>query len=199
MIHADFIRHTRKMALKDLSVDDKVKIAIDSIIGDIVGKSSTDIAQKYPGLSAKAVTTLKNQALDAIRGAFSGNIQTQSSTGISDEQISAAIDKLLGTSSSPSRQVEVTEEETDPDEIIPIDQVVDAVMEYNNKAAKENGQLIYISKTVVQAVSPLPDKEIDQYFKANKEAIDDHNSKHGLKRNSNRALNGLDWQDWLEF
>ncbi len=189
------------MALKDLSVDDKVKIAIDSIIGDIVGKSSTDIAQKYPGLSAKAVTTLKNQALDAIRSAFSGNVQAQSSSGISDAQISAGIDKLLGsTSSSPSRQVEVTEEEeTDPEEIIPVDQVVDAMMAYNNKAAKENGQLIYISKTFAQAVSPLPDKEIEQYFKANKEAIDDHNSKHGLKRNSNRALNGLDWQDWLEF
>jgi hypothetical protein len=188
------------VALKDLSVDDKVKIAIDSIIGDIVGKTSTDIAQKYPGLSAKAVTTLKNQALDAIRSAFSGTVQTQSSSGISDEQISAAIDKLLGTASSPSRQVAVKEEEeTDPDEIIPVDQVVDAIMEYNDRAAKGGGQLIYISRTVVKEVSPLSDKEIDEYFKANRESIDDHNSKHELKRNSNRALKGLDWLDWLEF
>ena len=187
------------MALKDLSVDDKVKIAIDSIIGDIVGKTSTDIAQKYPGLSAKAVTTLKNQALDAIRSSFSGNIQTQAPSGISDEQISAAIDKLLGTASSPSRQVAVREEESDPDEIIPVDQVVDAIMEYNDRAAKGGGQLIYISRTVVKEVSPLSDKEIDEYFKANRESIDDHNSKHELKRNSNRALKGLDWLDWLEF
>ena len=187
------------MALKDLSVDDKVKIAIDSIIGDIVGKTSTDIAQKYPGLSAKAVTTLKNQALDAIRSSFSGNIQTQAPSGISDEQISAAIDKLLGTASSPSRQVAVREEESDPDEIIPVDQVVDAIMEYNDRVAKGGGQLIYISRTVVKEVSPLPDKEIDEYFKANRESIDDHNSKHELKRNSNRALKGLDWLDWLEF
>ena len=187
------------MALKDLSVDDKVKIAIDSIIGDIVGKNSTDIAQKYPGLSAKAVTTLKNQALDAIRSSFSGNIQTQAPSGISDEQISAAIDKLLGTASSPSRQVAVREEESDPDEIIPVDQVVDAIMEYNDRAAKGGGQLIYISRTVVKEVSPLSDKEIDEYFKANRESIDDHNSKHELKRNSNRALKGLDWLDWLEF
>jgi len=187
------------MALKDLSVDDKVKIAIDSIIGDIVGKTSTDIAQKYPGLSAKAVTTLKNQALDAIRSSFSGNIQTQVPSGISDEQISAAIDKLLGTASSPSRQIAVREEESDPDEIIPVDQVVDAIMEYNDRVAKGGGQLIYISRTVVKEVSPLPDKEIDEYFKANRESIDDHNSKHELKRNSNRALKGLDWLDWLEF
>ena len=187
------------MALKDLSVDDKVKIAIDSIIGDIVGKTSTDIAQKYPGLSAKAVTTLKNQALDAIRSSFSGNIQTQIPSGISDEQISAAIDKLLGTASSPSRQIAVREEESDPDEIIPVDQVVDAIMEYNDRVAKGGGQLIYISRTVVKEVSPLPDKEIDEYFKANRESIDDHNSKHELKRNSNRALKGLDWLDWLEF
>ena len=187
------------MALKDLSVDDKVKIAIDSIIGDIVGKTSTDIAQKYPGLSAKAVTTLKNQALDAIRSSFSGNIQTQIPSGISDEQISAAIDKLLGTASSPSRQIAVREEESDPDEIIPVDQVVDAIMKYNDRAAKGGGQLIYISRTVVKEVSPLSDKEIDEYFKANRESIDDHNSKHELKRNSNRALKGLDWLDWLEF
>ena len=187
------------MALKDLSVDDKVKIAIDSIIGDIVGKTSTDIAQKYPGLSAKAVTTLKNQALDAIRSSFSGNIQTQIPSGISDEQISAAIDKLLGTASSPSRQIAVREEESDPDEIIPVDQVVDAIMEYNDRVAKGGGQLIYISRTVVKEVSPLSDKEIDEYFKANRESIDDHNSKHELKRNSNRALKGLDWLDWLEF
>jgi hypothetical protein len=93
----------------------------------------------------------------------------------------------------------VREEESDPDEIIPVDQVVDAIMEYNDRVAKGGGQLIYISRTVVKEVSPLPDKEIDEYFKANRESIDDHNSKHELKRNSNRALKGLDWLDWLEF
>jgi len=186
------------MALKDLSVEDKIKIAIDSIIGEVIGRTSTEIAQKYPGLSAKAVTTLKNQALEAIRSTFSGHSQAPTPVGISDDKISAGIERLLSSSSS-ARSEEAREEELQSDEIIPIDQVVEAIMEYNNGAAKENGQLIYISRAVVQEISPLSDKELDEYFKAHREQIDDHNSKHGLKRNSNRALKGLDWQDWLEF
>lgn len=185
------------MALKDLSVEDKTRIAIDSIIGEVMGRTSTEIAQKYPGLSAKAVTTLKNQALEAIRSAFSGTSQAQAPAGITDERISAGIERLLG--GSASYQEEVRGEEIQPDEILPIEQVIDAIMEYNNGAAKENRQLIYISRAVVQEISPLPDKEIDGYFKTHRGEIDDHNSKYGLKRNSNRALKGLDWQDWLEF
>jgi hypothetical protein len=32
------------MALKDISLDDKVKIALDAIIGEVFGKGSADVA-----------------------------------------------------------------------------------------------------------------------------------------------------------
>ncbi|MBF2020298.1 MAG: hypothetical protein IGR93_09390 [Hydrococcus sp. C42_A2020_068] len=184
------------MALKDLSVEDKVKIAIDSIISEVFGKSSAEIAQKYSGVSAKAVTTLKLQALEAIRNTFSGTTQAPVSAGISDEKISAGIDRLLSSSALPE---EVKEEQVQPEESISIEEAVNAIMTYNKQAAKENGQLIYISRAVIQEIAPHPERELDEYLKTHREAIDDHNSKHGLKRNSNRALKGQDWQDWLEF
>jgi hypothetical protein len=71
-------------------------------------------------------------------------------------------------------------------------------MKYNERAAKDNKQRIYISRTIAQEFAPHPAKEADEYFKAHKKAIDAHNAKHGLQRNSNRALRGQDWQSWLD-
>jgi hypothetical protein len=183
------------MALKDIAVDDKVKIALDAIIGEVFGKSSAEVAQKYPGVSTRAVTALKNQALNAIQDAFSGNGQSPAASGVTDEEISAGINRLLG--GNPSR--EEADDDDDDDESIEVGQIVEAMMKYNDRAAKENKQRIYISRTIAQEVAPHSIKEADDYFRAHKKAIDDHNLKHNLKRNSNRALKGQNWQNWLEL
>jgi hypothetical protein len=183
------------MALKDIAVDDKVKIALDAIIGEVFGKSSAEVAQKYPGVSTRAVTALKNQALNAIQDAFSGNGQAPAASAVTDEEISAGINRLLGSTSAR----EEADDDDDSDESIEVGQIVEAMMKYNDRAAKENKQRIYISRTIAQEVAPHPIKEADDYFRAHKKAIDDHNLKHNLKRNSNRALKGQNWQDWLEL
>jgi hypothetical protein len=184
------------MALKDISLDDKVKIALDAIIGEVFGKGSAEIAQKYSGVSTRAVTALKQQALDAIRDSFAGSTQAPVSTGISDKQISAGITRLLGNSST----IEDTEDGGGEQigESISVKQIVTAMMKYNDRAAKSNKQRIYISRTIAQEFAPHSAKEADEYFKENKKAIDAHNTKHDLKRHSNRDLKGQDWQSWIE-
>jgi hypothetical protein len=186
------------MALKDISLDDKVKIALDAIIGEVFGKGSADIAQKYSGVSTRAVTALKQQALDAIRDSFAGSTQAPVSVGISDKQISAGITRLMGGSSAVVAQdtEEVDEEETE--DSISIEQIVTAIMKYNDRAAKSNKPRIYISRTIAQEFAPHSAKEADAYFKENKKAIDAHNTKHDLKRHSNRDIKGQDWQSWIE-
>jgi hypothetical protein len=194
------------MALKDISLDDKVKIALDAIIGEVFGKGSADIAQKYSGISTRSVTALKQQALNAIRDSFAGSTQTPVVAGISDKQISAGITRLLGASSAIEEDTEESEIAEDPEagngeqaeESIPVEQIVTAMMKYNDRAAKSNKQRIYISRTIAQEFAPHSAKEADEYFKANKKAIDVHNTKHDLKRHSNRDLKGQDWQSWIE-
>jgi hypothetical protein len=183
------------MALKDISLDNKVKIALDAIIGEVFGRGSAEVAQKYPGVSTRAVTTLKNQALEAIRDSFSGASQAPASAVMSDEEISAGIDRLLGNSASV---IEEADDES-PESPIQVAQIVSAIMKYNDRAAKEGTQRIYISRAIAQDVAHHSLKEIDEYFGAHKKAIDDHNAKHELKRNSNRVLKGQDWQSWIEF
>jgi cytochrome c551/c552 len=184
------------MALKDISLEDKVKIALDAIIGDVFGRGSSEVAQKYPGVSTRAVTTLKNQALTAIRDSFAGSIQAPSSGTMSDEEISAGLDRLLG--GSPSAE-DSDDDDEQPEKLLQVGEIVNAIMKYNDRAAKENKQRIYISRAIVQDVAHHTLKEIDEYFGAHKKTIDDHNTKHELKRNSNRALKGQDWQSWVEF
>jgi hypothetical protein len=191
------------MALKDISLDDKVKIALDAIIGEVFGKGSADIAQKYSGVSTRAVTALKQQALNAIRDSFAGSTQAPISVGISDKQISAGITRLLGTSSAIVEDPEESEIAEDGDDeqaedSIPVEQIVTAMMKYNDRAAKSNKQRIYISRTIAQEFAPHSAKEADEYFKENKKAIDTHNTKHDLKRHSNRDLKGQDWQSWID-
>jgi cytochrome c551/c552 len=184
------------MALKDISAEDKVKIALDAIIGEVFGKSSSEVAQKYPGVSTRAVTALKNQALGAIQDTFSGNGQAPASAAVSDEEISAGINRLLGSNSSSFEESDDEDEEQDE---VEVSQIVEAMMKYNDRAAKENKQRIYISRTIAQELAPHSVKEADEFFKANKKAIDDHNNKHNLKRNTNRALKGQKWQRWIEL
>jgi ribosomal protein S13 len=185
------------MALKDISLDDKVKIALDAIIGEVFGKSSAEIAQKYSGVSTRAVTALKQQALDAIRESFVGSTQVPVSAGISDKQISAGITRLLGINSAVEEDIEEVDKEQ-AEESVPVEQIVTAMMKYNDRAAKSNKQRIYISRTIAQEFAPHSAKEADEYFKENKKAIDAHNNKHELMRNTNRALRGQDWQSWIE-
>jgi hypothetical protein len=184
------------MALKDISLDDKVKIALDAIIGEVFGKGSAEIAQKYSGVSTRAVTALKQQALDAIRDSFAGSTQAPVSVGISDKQISAGITRLLGSNSAIEDTADGDDEQVG--ESIPVKQIVTAIMKYNDRAAKSNKQRIYISRTIAQEFAPHSAKEADEYFKENKKAIDAHNTKHDLKRHSNRDLKGQDWQSWIE-
>jgi predicted RND superfamily exporter protein len=185
------------MALKDISLDDKVKIALDAIIGEVFGKGSAEIAQKYSGVSTRAMTALKQQALDAIRDSFAGSTQAPVSVGISDKQISAGITRLLGSSSTIAQDTEEVDEEETEDSIS-VEQIVTAMMKYNDRAAKSNKQRIYISRTIAQEFAPHSVKEADEYFKENKKAIDAHNNKHDLRRNTNRALRGQNWQSWIE-
>jgi hypothetical protein len=185
------------MALKDISLDDKVKIALDAIIGEVFGRSSAEIAQKYSGVSTRAVTALKQQALDAIRDSFAGSTQAPVAAGISDKQISAGITRLLGNSSTIEEDTEEVDDEQAEDSI-PVEQIVSAMMKHNDRAAKSNKQRIYISRTIAQEFASHSAKEADEYFKENKKAIDAHNTKHDLKRHSNRDLKGQDWQSWIE-
>jgi hypothetical protein len=184
------------MALKDISTEDKVKIALDAIIGEVFGRSSADIAQKYPGVSTRAVTTLKNQALAAIRDSFAGVSQAPVAALMSDEELSAGLDRLLGS----TRTMEESEEEGEPPESdLQIGTIISAIMKYNDRAAKEDQPRIYISKAIVQDVANHSLKELDEYFSDQKKAISDHNAKHGLHRSTNRGLKGQDWQSWIEF
>jgi hypothetical protein len=54
------------------------------------------------------------------------------------------------------------------------------------------------SSSSLKEFAPYSAKEDDEYFKENKKAIDAHNNKHDLRRNTNRALRGQDWQSWIE-
>jgi hypothetical protein len=181
------------MALKDISVDDKVKIALDGIIGEVLGKSSADIAQKYPGVSTRTVTMLKNQALEGIRDAFAGNHQAPDA--ISEQDISVGIARLMGSRLTIEEE---TEEDEPSERSLEVGQIVTAIMKYNDRAAKDDQQRIYISRAIAQELSPHSVQEADDYFQENKKAIDAHNAKHDLKRHSNRVLKGLDWQSWIE-
>jgi hypothetical protein len=72
------------------------------------------------------------------------------------------------------------------------------MMKYNDRAAKNSNPRIYISRTIAQEFAPHSAKEADAYFKENKKAIDAHNTKHHLKRHSNRDIKGQNWQSWIE-
>lgn len=191
------------MALKDLSPAEKSKIALGAIVGEVLGKSTSDIGAQF-GISAKAVTTLRKQALDAIRQSFYG-VQIQApSTGLSDEEVSARLEKLLGhegassvSSSAPIRAERINEDELEEEEPISIDEIVSAIQEYNNAAGGK--KKIYISRAVVSEVSPHSTKDLESYFSEHKAEIDAHIEKHGLKRSTNRALRGEDWISWLNL
>jgi cytochrome c551/c552 len=183
------------MALKDISSENKVKIALDAIIGEVLGRGSSEVAQKYPGMSTRAVTVLKNQALAAIRDSFSKDSQAPATATMSDEEMSARLDRLLGSSLSG----EEADDDEQAEQALQVKEIVTAVMKYNDRAAREGKQRIYISKAIAQELGHHPLKEIDEYFRGNRKAIDDHNMKHELKRNSNRVLKGQDWQTWIEF
>jgi hypothetical protein len=184
------------MALKDISLEIKVKIALDAIIGEVLGRGSAEVAQKYPGISTRAVTVLKNQALAAIRDSFSKDSQAPATATMSDEEMSARLDRLLGSSLSTGEEADDDEE---AEQALQVKEIVAAVMKYNDRAAREGKQRIYISKAIAQELGHHPLKEIDEYFRGNRKAIDDHNTKHELKRNSNRVLKGQDWQSWIEL
>ncbi|MBW4661396.1 MAG: hypothetical protein KME15_22200 [Drouetiella hepatica Uher 2000/2452] len=191
------------MLLKDLSPAEKSKIALGAIVGEVLGKSTSDIGAQF-GISAKAVTTLRKQALDAIRQSFYG-VQTQApSTGLSDEEVSARLEKLLGNEGgslisppAPSKAEKVNEDESEDEEPISIDEIVSAIQEYNNVAGSK--KKIYISRAVVAEVSPHSTKELESYFSEHKAEIDAHNEKHELKRNTNRGLKGENWISWLDL
>jgi hypothetical protein len=185
------------MALKDISLDDKVKIALDGIIGDVLGRGSAEVAQKYSGVSTRAVTALKSQALAAIRESFAGTSPAPAAAGMSEEELSAGLDRLLEGSLSIVEEADEDEEQLE--QTLGLAEIVSAIMKYNDRAAKEGKQRIYISRAIAQDVANHTLKEIDEYVGANKKAIDDHNLKHELKRNSNQALKGHDWQSWVSF
>jgi hypothetical protein len=184
-------KEERDMGIKDISAEVKAKIALEAIIGEVLGRSSAEVAQRYPGISARAVTMLKNQALGAIRDVFSRENQAIAPTGISEAEISAGLDRLLGSSS-------VKEEEEETERVLEVGEIVSAMMRYNDRAKKEGGQRIYISKAIVQEMGFHEIGEINEYFGEHKEEIDEHNQKHELKRNTNRAIKGKAWQSWLE-
>jgi hypothetical protein len=197
------------MALKKLSPAEKVKIALSAIVGDVLGRSTKEVGAQF-GVSAKTVTEIRKQALSAIRQSFYG-VQEQTSlpAGLSNEEISARLEKLLGkdgssssspvAASSPAKPVSVdaVDDTGEEDGLIPIDEIVAAIQEYNNAAGTE--RKIYISRAIVAEVSPHPTKEIESYFVENKAQIDAHNEKHELKRSTNRGLKGEDWISWLNL
>ncbi|MBI4784581.1 MAG: hypothetical protein HY785_25190 [Oscillatoriophycideae cyanobacterium NC_groundwater_1537_Pr4_S-0.65um_50_18] len=191
------------MALKDLTPAEKSKIALGAIVGEVLGKSTSEVGAQF-GVSAKAVTTLRKQALDAIQQSFYG-VQTQApSTGLSDEEVSARLEKLLGNEkvssvSSPAsyRAEKFNDDELEDEEPISIDEIVSAIQEYNNTAGSK--KKIYISRAIVAEVSPHSTKELESYFSEHKAEIDAHIEKHGLKRSTNRALKGEDWISWLNL
>jgi ribosomal protein S13 len=181
------------MGLKDISSEEKVKVALEAIIGEVMGRSSSEIAQRYPRISARAVTVLKNQALGAIREVFSEDKQMSTPTGISEAEISAGLDRLLG--SAPIRETATEETEGVP----LVGGIVSAIMKYNDRARKEELPRIYISKAIVQEFGQQEMGEISEYFEEHKGDIDKHNQKHELKRTTNRVIKGQDWQSWLEI
>jgi hypothetical protein len=191
------------MALKDLSPAEKSKIALGAIVGEVLGKSTSEVGAQF-GISAKAVTTLRKQALDAIRQSFYG-VQTQAaSPRLSDEEVSARLERLLGNEGGslislpdPSKAEKINEDESEDEEPISIDEIVSAIQEYNNIAGSK--KKIYISRAVVAEVSPHSTKDLESYFSEHKSEIDAHNEKHGLKRNTNRGLKGENWISWLSL
>jgi hypothetical protein len=191
------------MALKDLSPAEKSKIALGAIVGEVLGKSTSEVGAQF-GISAKAVTTLRKQALDAIRQSFYG-VQTQAAaSGLSDDEVSARLEKLLGHEGVSSPSVPVSngadqgdKDELDEEEPISIEEMVAAIQKYNNTAGSK--KKIYISRAIVADVSPHSTKEIESYFSEHKAEIDAHNEKHELKRNTNRSLKGEDWMSWLDL
>jgi len=192
------------MALKDLSPKQKTTIALQAIVGDVLGKTSSDIGAQF-GVNKKTVTLLKNQAIEAVRIAFSEVQRTNTTTSsiLSDEELSIRVDKLLGSGSVPALKTKANtaallEDKEDDEEIIPIDQIVSAIEVHNNGAGKD-GKKIFISRAIVTEISPHPVKELESYFAENKTRIEAHHKKHDLKRTSNRVLKGEDWISWLTF
>ena len=199
------------MAPKKLSPAEKTKIALSAIVGDVRKKSPKDIGIQF-GVSANIVKALRTQAVDAIQQYFYGvqeQIPLSPAAGLSDEEVSARLDKLIGTNVSSSSSlppatpptasasISATDEKREDEELIPVEEIVTAIQEYNNATKTE--KKIYISRAVVAEVSPHPTKEIDGYFMENKAQIDAHNEKHELKRNTNRGLKGQDWISWLNL
>ncbi|MBI4738759.1 hypothetical protein HY772_04280 [Candidatus Woesearchaeota archaeon] len=191
------------MALKDLTPAEKSKIALGAIVGEVLGKSTSEVGAQF-GVSAKAVTTIRRQALDAIQQSFYG-VQTQAvSSGLSDDEVSARLEKLLGhekvSSVSPpasNKAEKLDKDEPEDEEPISIDEIVSAIQEYNNTAGSK--KKIYISRAIVAEVFPHSTKELESYFSEHKAEIAAHIEKHGLKRSTNRALNGEDWMSWLNL
>jgi ribosomal protein S13 len=179
------------VGLKDISAEVKVKIALEAIIGEVMGRSSAEIAQRYPDVSTRAVTQLKNQALGAIRSAFTEEQSGVAVAPLSEEEISAGLDRLLGSASA--------KDEAEPDSSLEVSAIVSAIMKYNDRAGKGETPRIYISKAIVQEFGHQDIGEINEYFVEHKGEIDKHNLKHDLKRTTNRAIKGQDWQSWLEI
>jgi ribosomal protein S13 len=180
-----------EVGLKDISAESKVKIALEAIIGEVIGRSSGEIAQRYPGVSTRAVTQLKNQALAAIREVFTEGQGAIAPALMSEEEISAGLDRLLGSSSVKCEAAGTS--------VVAVQEIVSAMMKYNDRAGKGETPRIYISKAIVQEFGHHDLGEINEYFVEHKAEIDKHNLKHGLKRTTNRAIKGQDWQSWLEI
>jgi ribosomal protein S13 len=178
------------VGLKDISAESKVKIALEAIIGEVMGRSSAEIAQRYPGVSTRAVTQLKNQALSAIREAFTDGQSAIAPAPITEAEISAGLDRLLGSARAKDEE---------PDSSLEVSAIVTAIMKYNDRARKEELPRIYISKAIVQEFGQHEMGEINEYFEEHKGEIDKHNQKHELKRTTNRVIKGQDWQSWLEI
>lgn len=172
----------------DLSPTEKVKVALDCLHRELLGdaNASKTVAQKYD-LSTRSVTALKNQALEILQKGFDlpTPAASQIATSINDKTLDQALNLLLNSSPTRKVPVEEAESELEDEDGITIEQVFNAIADYN-KSKKEPP--LYISQGILQKISGQSVADVKLWFAEHEQEINQHNAKYELTPVTNRRL-----------
>jgi hypothetical protein len=177
------------MAKQDFASEEKAKIALEALFGELSGATSKDIGSRY-GISAQQVTRWKNQGLEGFRSSFQEE-KAKEEHSLDLDELSKKVDSLLGSSAFEAFHAE-------EGEVPDIDEVIEAIFEWNDKA-KADQPKIYVSEGLVKKISGHSLTEVRTIFESMQKGIDAHNKKHGLDANTNKRLRGFDYRDALGF
>jgi hypothetical protein len=177
--------------IDELSAAEKVEVALQTLFAEIHGdpEASKTVASEY-SLSTRAVTRLKNQALQFLKGGFEGSASAEEKKldlSASSKKIRNLIADQIKSDVSSATSVEQEEEdETEEHEELSIDTVFSAIKSYNE--SKDSQFKIYPSVSILQAISGQSKSFVEAWAKENKAQTDAVVKKFNLNKRTNMQI-----------